>query len=175
MSGLLEQTIKCIEPVSAEYRVQAQKRCREQAKPAGSLGMIEAIGIQLAAIRRSMDIHLRRRAVVTCAGDHGVVAEGVSQFPQEVTPKMVYNFVNGGASINALARACDTEVYVADLGVNHDFESELPIFHVKVARGTANMTQGPAMTRDQAVQAVEAGIRIVDELCADDEKGALDI
>ncbi len=102
--------------------------------------------------------------IVTCAGDHGVVEEGVSLFPQEVTPQMVYNFVGGGASVSVLAKHCGASVKVADIGVNHDFEPDLPIFHKKVGKGTNNMARVPAMSREEAILAVEAGITIVDEL-----------
>ena len=93
-----------------------------------------------------------------------MVAEGVSLFPAEVTPQMVYNFVGGGASVSVLARHAGAEARVADLGVNHDFEPNLPIFHKKVAKGTANFATEPAMSREQAVRSVEAGIEIVEEL-----------
>jgi nicotinate-nucleotide--dimethylbenzimidazole phosphoribosyltransferase len=107
---------------------------------------------------------LKKKVIVTCAGDHGVVAEGVSLFPQEVTPQMVYNFVGGGASVSVLAAHAGAEVRVADLGVNHDFEPDLPIFHKKIGKGTANFARQPAMSRADAVRSIEAGIEIVDQL-----------
>lgn len=163
---LLEQTLQSITPPDAAVYQAALGRLRQQARPAGSLGMLEPLGARLAAIAGTLDVRLRRKIIVTCAGDHGVVAEGVSAFPSEVTPQMVYNFVAGGASINVLARHAGAEVMVADLGVNADFAPELPIFHKKVRKGTANLAVGPAMTRAEAVRSLEAGIEMVDELCA---------
>ncbi|MEE4136649.1 MAG: nicotinate-nucleotide--dimethylbenzimidazole phosphoribosyltransferase, partial [Desulforhopalus sp.] len=110
---------------------------------------------------------LANKVIVTCAGDHGVVEEGVSLFPQEVTAQMVYNFVQGGASVSVLAAHAGADVRVADLGVNYDFEAELPIFHQKVGHGTANFARRPAMGREEAIRSVVAGIEIVDQLVAE--------
>jgi nicotinate-nucleotide--dimethylbenzimidazole phosphoribosyltransferase len=96
------------------------------------------------------------------AADHGVVAEGVSAFPAEVTPAMVVNMVHGGAGINVIGRHVGARVVVTDLGVNADL-SDAAIRHDKIRMGTANMAQGPAMTREEAVRAVESGIRLVEE------------
>ncbi|MGM0642134.1 MAG: nicotinate-nucleotide--dimethylbenzimidazole phosphoribosyltransferase, partial [Thermodesulfobacteriota bacterium] len=133
-------------------------------RPAGSLGMLESISAKLASIKGTLDVRLDRKVVVTCAGDHGVVEEGVTLFPQEVTPQMVDNFVNGGASINVLARHAGADVRVADFGVNYDFDPNLPIFHKKIRKSTDNFTKGPAMSRQEAEQAITAGIEIVEEL-----------
>lgn len=165
--GLLEDAAGAIAPPNAEVRERAVERLRHQARPAGSLGILEDVSARLAAIAGTLDVRLNRKVVVTCAGDHGVCAEGVSLFPPEVTAQMVHNFVGGGASINVLARHAGAAVRVADLGVDHDFPLDLPIFHKKVCRGTANMAVVPAMTREEARRSVEAGIEIVDELRAD--------
>ncbi len=162
----LHEAIKKITPPDAEFKQKAARRLNDQARPNGSLGMLEDSARRLAGIAKTLDVHLARKVIVTCAGDHGVVAEGVSLFPQEVTAQMVYNFVDGGASINVLARHAGAEVRAADLGVSHDFEKELPIFHKKIGKGTGNIRREPAMTRDQAVLALEAGISIVAELTA---------
>jgi len=163
----LNEALDRMTPPSVEWRENAYERLRQQARPAGSLGVLEEVGARLAGIARTLDVRLTRKVIVTCAGDHGVCAEGVSLFPAEVTPQMVYNFVKGGASINVLARHAGAEVKVADLGVNWDFEPELPIFHKKIRKGTDNLAQGPAMTRDAALQSIEAGIEIVEELLTD--------
>jgi len=163
----LNEALDRMTPPSVEWRENAYERLRQQARPAGSLGVLEEVGARLAGIARTLDVRLTRKVIVTCAGDHGVCAEGVSLFPTEVTPQMVYNFVKGGASINVLARHAGAEVKVADLGVNWDFEPELPIFHKKIRKGTDNLAQGPAMTRDAALQSIEAGIEIVEELLTD--------
>ena len=163
----LQKAIDRITPPSAEWKEKAHERLRQQARPQGSLGVLEDVGARLAGIARTLDVHLKRKVIVTCAGDHGVCAEGVSLYPSEVTPQMVYNFVHGGASINVLARHAGAVVKVADLGVNWDFEPDLPIFHKKIHKGTDNFAQGPAMTRAAAVQSIEAGLEIVEELLAE--------
>jgi nicotinate-nucleotide--dimethylbenzimidazole phosphoribosyltransferase len=96
------------------------------------------------------------------AGDHGVTAEGVSAYPSEVTGQMVRNFASGGAAINVLARRAGARVVVVDVGVAEALPPELPIVHQKVARGTANMALGPAMTRAQVLQAIAVGLDVVD-------------
>jgi len=102
------------------------------------------------------------KAIITCAGDHGVVAQGVSAFPQEVTPQMALNFLGGGAAINVLARHVGARVVVVDAGVAADIEPQPGLIIKKIARGTADMTQGPAMSQAQAIQAIEAGIQVVE-------------
>lgn len=162
--GLLEKTIQKIKKPNAEMYAAAKERLRNQARPAGSLGILEDVGARLAGIFGTLDVKLKNKVVVTCAGDHGICEEGVSLFPSEVTPQMVYNFVNGGASINVLARHAGAKVMVADIGVAHNFGPDLPIFHKKVRKGTSNFAKGPAMSRDEAIQSIEAGIEIVEEL-----------
>ncbi|RPJ82764.1 MAG: nicotinate-nucleotide--dimethylbenzimidazole phosphoribosyltransferase [Deltaproteobacteria bacterium] len=159
------------EPDKAVYE-QAKERLRQQARPVGSLGILEDAGARLAGIFRTLDVRLKHKIIVTCAGDHGICEEGVSLFPSEVTSQMVYNFVNSGASINVLAKHANAQVKVADLGVNHDFPADLPIFHKKIGKGTRNFSKGPAMTREQAIQSIESGIEIMDELV---NKGTVDL
>ncbi len=165
--SLLSETIKAIPPVDQTVYENALDRLANQARPAGSLGMLEEASARLAAIKKTLDVRLPHKYILTCAGDHGVVAEGVSLFPQEVTAQMVYNFTSGGASINVLARHAGAEVRVADFGVNYDFAPDLPIFHKKIAKGTRNFYKESAMHRDQAVSAIEAGIETVNDLCAE--------
>jgi len=165
--NLLDKTIQNIKEPNAEVYEAAKERLRNQARPAGSLGILEDVGARIAGIHGKIDVQLKKKIVITCAGDHGICAEGVSLFPSEVTRQMVYNFVNGGASISVLARHAGAQVKVADLGVDWDFEPDLPIFHKKVRRGTGNFAKEPAMTRAEAVKSVEAGIEIVQELLAD--------
>jgi nicotinate-nucleotide--dimethylbenzimidazole phosphoribosyltransferase len=165
--SLLEKTIQSIpETLNLDVLTAAQTRLAEQAKPAGSLGIMEEIGARLAAIAGTIDVRLTNKQIVTCAGDHGVAEEGVSLYPAEVTPQMVYNFAAGGASVNVIGDHAGAQVTAADLGVNHDFDPALPIFHKKVRHGTANFTREPAMTREEAIRSIEAGIEIVDELHA---------
>ncbi|MDP6524827.1 MAG: nicotinate-nucleotide--dimethylbenzimidazole phosphoribosyltransferase [Kiritimatiellia bacterium] len=164
MTDLLTQAIASIRAPYKDMEEAALAKLREQARPAGSLGVLEEISARLASIAGTLDVRLEKKIIVTCAGDHGIVEEGVSLFPAEVTPAMVYNFVKGGASVNVIARHAGAKVVVADLGVNHEFEPSLPIFHKKVRMGTANFAVGPAMTREEAAKSIEAGIEILDEL-----------
>ena len=165
MHRLLD-TIGGIQAPDAAVAAAARERLRQQARPAGSLGLLEDVAVRLAGIFGTLDVRLKEKVVVTCAGDHGICAEGVSLFPQEVTPQMVYNFLNGGASVNVLARHAGARVMVADLGVAADFDPGLAMFHKKVGRGTANFALGPAMSRDQALRSIAAGIEIVTELAS---------
>jgi nicotinate-nucleotide--dimethylbenzimidazole phosphoribosyltransferase len=169
---ILEKTINRIESTDSTIYKKALDRLAQQARPAGSLGILEPLSARLAAIKGKLDVKLAEKVIVTCAGDHGVAAEGVSLFPQEVTAQMVYNFVNGGASISVLAHHAGARVVVADLGVNHDFEQNLPIFHKKIRKATWNLAVEPAMTRDEAIRSIEAGTEIVDELL---KQGPVDI
>ncbi len=164
MAILLDDTIKKISCPDKKMKKMALKRLRDQARPAGSLGRLETIAAKIAAIKGKMDVRFKSKKVVVCAGDHGIAAEGVSLFLQEVTKKMVENFVAGGASVNVIANHASAEVLVADIGVNADFDSSLPIFHKKVKKGTDNFSKMPAMSKDEAVQAIENGIDIVKEL-----------
>ncbi|OQY50104.1 MAG: nicotinate-nucleotide--dimethylbenzimidazole phosphoribosyltransferase [Desulfobacteraceae bacterium 4572_89] len=163
--SLLEQTIVSIKKTLNEDTFNAAKdRLLNQAKPPGSLGVMEEISARLAAIKGTIDVRLNNKRIVTCAGDHGVTQEGVSLFPAEVTPQMVLNFAAQGASVNIIGKHAGAVVKAADLGVNYDFDLDLPIFHKKIRHGTANFTKEPAMTREEAVQSIEAGIEIVAEL-----------
>ena len=164
---LIEKSIASIKPLNDAVFEQANERLANQARPAGSLGLLEPASARLAAIFGTLDVRLDNKVIITCAGDHGVTEEGVSLFPQEVTPQMVFNFVNGGASINVLGRHAGARVIAADLGVNYDFEPDLPIFHKKVGKGTANFARVPAMSREDAERSVAAGIEIVTELIAE--------
>lgn len=161
--SLLEQTIRSIQPLDSVAMDAARARQNRLTKPPGSLGRLEAISIQVAGITGQERPVIGDKVIITCAGDHGVVAQGVSAYPQAVTPQMVYNFLSGGAAINVLARHVGARVVVVDAGVVADFESQPGLVIKKVACGTADMTQGPAMSLEQAVQAVEAGIEVVME------------
>ncbi len=166
--SLLEHTIRSIpNTLNQEAFAAAKDRLLHQAKPPGSLGIMEDISARLAAIKGTIDVHLTNKRIVTCAGDHGVTQEGISLFPAEVTPQMVLNFANGGASVNVIGNHAGAVVKAADIGVNYDFDPDLPIFHKKVRHGTANFTKEPAMTRNEAILSIEAGIEIVAELMAE--------
>jgi len=163
----LEYTVQGIKPVREEWRQKAVAYLNQLAIPQSSLGDLLLLAEQLAAIKETLKPSVKRKMVVTMAGDHGVVAAGVSAFPQEVTPQMVNNFVAGGAAINVLAQVAGAEVTVVDMGVAADLSQlvrEGKILSYYIAPGTRNMVCGPAMTRDQAQQALEAGIEIVGNL-----------
>jgi nicotinate-nucleotide--dimethylbenzimidazole phosphoribosyltransferase len=146
-----------IGPLKESFLEEAQKRLDALTKPLGSLGRLEEFARQLVAItEKSMPV-LDRKVVFTFAGDHGVTAEGVSAYPKEVTPQMVFNFLNGGAGINVLARHAGAEVVVVDIGVDYAFEETPGLLIRKVMKGTANMRREPAMTRSQAEQSLEVG------------------
>ncbi len=138
----------------------ARQRQSHLTKPAGSLGRLEELSIQLAGIQANPRPQAGRKAVIVMAGDHGVVAEGVSAYPSAVTSQMVYNFLNGGAAINVLARQAGARVTVVDVGVATDFKGVAGLVHRKVAPGTHNMALGPALTRAEAEQAVQVGIDV---------------
>ncbi|HYW79394.1 MAG TPA: nicotinate-nucleotide--dimethylbenzimidazole phosphoribosyltransferase [Thermoguttaceae bacterium] len=165
--SLLETTLAAIAPGDDSWRVRATERLDQLTMPHWALGRLMDLAVDLAGMTRSIHPPVGRKAIVTMAGDHGVVAEGVSKYPQEVTAQMVQNFVHGGAGINALARLVDAEVVVVDMGVAGDLSSlseSGKIVGKRIAAGTANMAQGPAMSREQALAAVEAGIQVAQDL-----------
>ncbi|MDD9302932.1 MAG: nicotinate-nucleotide--dimethylbenzimidazole phosphoribosyltransferase [Desulfobacter sp.] len=164
--SLLEQTINQIPSLDQKALAAAKDRLANQARPAGSLGIMEEISARLAGIKGTIDVRLTNKRIITCAGDHGVTQEGVSLYPAEVTPQMVLNFAGGGASVNVIGDHAGAIVKAADIGVNYDFSPDLPIFHKKVRHGTGNFAKEPAMTRQEAILSIEAGIEIVEELNA---------
>ena len=166
----LAKFISSIEPLNESAMQAARARQDQLTKPQGSLGRLEELSVQLAGITAKSTPAIKDKVIITMAGDHGVVAEGVSAFPQEVTPQMVLNFLAGGAAINVLARHVGARVVVVDMGV----ASEIPdvsgrLVRRRVGSGTANMAKGPAMTREQAVESVQSGIEIA---LAEIERGA---
>ena len=158
----LEEIIKQIQPLDEAAMKSAQARQNMLTKPQGSLGRLEELSIQLAGVYRNPLPSIKDKVIITMAGDHGVVAEGVSAFPQEVTPQMVFNFLNGGAAINVLSRHVGARVVIVDMGVAHDFEPHASLVIKKVAKGTVNMAQGPAMTRAQAEQSILTGVEVIE-------------
>ena len=168
---MLEQIIARIQDLDQKALAAATARQNTLTKPPGSLGRLEELSIQLAGISGTPIPSIKDKVIITMAGDHGIVAEGVSAYPQEVTPQMVLNFLYGGAAINALAGHVGARIVVVDMGVAADMEPHPSLVIKKIAHGTANMAQGPAMTRQQAESALVAGIEII---TAEIEKG-LDI
>jgi nicotinate-nucleotide--dimethylbenzimidazole phosphoribosyltransferase len=163
----LEATFRKIFPQDSGYRDKATARLEQLTMPHWALGDLMDLAVDLAGMTRSLHPPVKRKRVVIMVGDHGVTAEGVSKFPSEVTAQMVHNFVNGGAGINALARQAGAEVSVVDMGCSEDLSDLVKqgkIISKKIAAGTENMAHGPAMTRTQAVMAVEAGIEVADAM-----------
>lgn len=158
ISPLIDQTLEAIGPLNEATMAAARARQDTLTKPPGSLGRLEEISILLAGMFGEDIPQIRRKSVILAAGDHGVVAEGVSAYPQEVTPQMVYNFLRGGAGINVLARHAGSEIMVLDAGVAADLAPHPLLRQVKIGRGTNNMAVGPAMTKEQAIKCLETGI-----------------
>ena len=161
--SLVEKTLESIKPVDSTFLERAQKRLDNLTKPRGSLGRLEEFARRYVAITRNTTPVIERKVIFTFAGDHGVADEGVSAYPKEVTRQMVYNFLNGGAGINVLARCVGAEVVVVDIGVDYDFEDMDGLVSKKVVRGTGNIRKGPAMTREQAIRCMEVGIELAQE------------
>lgn len=163
MVSLLEETIAGIKELDCQAIQEVKDHQNRLTKPQGSLGILEAISIQLGGITGRKCPDLGKKAVVVMAADHGVVAEGISAFPSEVTPQMVHNFIQGGAAINVLSRHVGADVLVVDVGVASDINHPR-VLSYKVKHGTENMAEGSAMTRAEAVQALEVGIKVATDL-----------
>ena len=157
----LEEIINEIKPLDESAMQAARARQDTLTKPRGSLGRLEELSIQLAGMTSNPFPSVERKAVIVMAADHGVALEGVSAYPAEVTPQMVLNFLRGGAAINVLARQAGARVVVVDMGVAEDIpDASGKLIQRKIGLGTANLAKGPAMTREQAREAIQSGIEI---------------
>lgn len=161
MEETLRNMIEAIEPADSVWEARAWERLRSQIRPRGSLGRLEEVAARLAAITRSLSPDVSKKIILTMAGDHGVAEEGVSAYPQEVTAQMVYSFVRGWASINVLADHGGAAVRVVDFGVASDLPEDWAVVRRKIAKGTRNITKGPAMDRGEAVRGMVEGARLV--------------
>ncbi|MBI2870196.1 MAG: nicotinate-nucleotide--dimethylbenzimidazole phosphoribosyltransferase [Candidatus Omnitrophica bacterium] len=150
-----------IEDVEHSLMQQAQARLDHLTKPLGSLGRLESLAKQIVGITRTATPRLSQKVIITMAADHGVAQAGVSAYPQVVTQQMVANFLRGGAGINVLARHVGARVVVVDMGVAGDLPSHPDLVSRKIGYGTRNITQGPAMTTEQACAAIQTGRDIV--------------
>jgi len=159
---IVQTTLTRIKPVNSKLLAQTQAKLDNKTKPPGSLGRLEEFARRVAAINGTLEPDTSRKVVFTFAGDHGIVEEGVSLYPKEVTTQMVFNFLAGGAGVNVLARHVGAEVRVVDVGVDHDFDNAPGMLHRKVARGTRNFAKGPAMTREETLAALQVGIELAD-------------
>ncbi|MEU6699744.1 nicotinate-nucleotide--dimethylbenzimidazole phosphoribosyltransferase [Pseudonocardia sp. NPDC046786] len=166
-AALLESAVDAVGPVDAAARAAAADRLDRMTKPRGALGRVEDVAVALAGIAgEPVPAVPAPAAVAVFAADHGVHARGVTPWPQEVTAQMVANFTGGGAVVNAFARQLGVEVQVVDVGVAAELDPVPGLLPRKVARGTADMTAGPAMTREQARTALEHGIEVARDLVA---------
>jgi nicotinate-nucleotide--dimethylbenzimidazole phosphoribosyltransferase len=166
-TALLESTVDAVPPVDEQARAAARDRLDRMTKPRGALGRVEDVAVALSGIAGACPPPVPSPAAVAVfAADHGVHAQGVTPWPQEVTVQMVANFLDGGAVVNAFARQLGAEVQVVDIGVAADLDPVPGLLPRKVAPGTADMTAGPAMTREQARAALEHGIEVARDLVA---------
>ena len=163
--GLLEDTVAGIRPADAEALTAARERQARLTKPRGSLGVLEELGERLAGLAGACPPPVPSPAVVAVfAADHGVHAQGVSPWPQEVTAQMVGNFLAGGAAVNAIAAVTGAEVVVVDVGVAARLDPHPSLLDRKVRPGTDDLSAGPAMSREDARRAVEVGIDVANDL-----------
>lgn len=161
MEMTLQETIDKIQPIDTEAVSAAQKRWNSIGKPLHSLGKMETLVMQIAGIIGSASVNIKKRALVPMCADNGVVAEGVTQTGQEVTAIVAENFLTGDTSACVMCRQCGTDVFPVDVGMVSD--TKVPR-DLKVMNGTRNMTKEPAMTREEAVRGIEAGIEMVRRL-----------
>jgi nicotinate-nucleotide--dimethylbenzimidazole phosphoribosyltransferase len=156
----LEETIRKIGALDERAMSVARERQDNLPKPQRSLGSLEDLAIKIAGITGNPMPKLTEKVIITMAGDHGVTEEGISVFPKEVTAQMIFNFLSGGAAINVLARHVGARIVVVDMGVAADIPDERLVTR-KIAYGTANITKGPAMTHEDALRSLEAGIEVL--------------
>lgn len=161
--NLFDSILKAIQSVDDKWYAVAQEHLDNLTKPAGSLGRLEEFAKRIVAITENNAVRIGEKAIFTFACDHGVVEEGVSVYPREVTSQMVFNFLRGGAGINVLARHAGAKVVVIDIGVDYDFSGIAGLMHMKVVKGTKNLSRGPAMTKDEAMQSIRRGFELAEE------------
>lgn len=159
----LKEIIQAIKPISTEFMEKAQKRLDNLTKPKDSLGRLETLARKVVGITHKENPTLDKKVIFTMVGDHGVVEEGVSAFPPEVTPQMVYNFLKGGAAINVLAKGVGVKVIIVDMGVAVRLQSHPALIIEKIGYGTQNMAKGPAMSRKDALRAIASGITLFED------------
>lgn len=161
MTKLLQETIDKIRPLDETAMRQARERQDELTKPRGSLGRLEELSVRLAGIQRRALPVIVKKVVITMAADHGVTADGVSLYPADVTAQMVAGFLRHKAAVNVLARTVGARVVVVDMGVAAEIPPHPLLISCKIGNGTHNMAKGPAMSREDTIKAIEAGIRVV--------------
>jgi nicotinate-nucleotide--dimethylbenzimidazole phosphoribosyltransferase len=143
-------------------REQLENKINQKTKPPGALGRLEEIALQIGIIQQTLQPVITKPHIIVFAGDHGIATEGkVNPYPQSVTAQMIYNFVNGGAAINVFCKQLGVELLVVNAGVNHAFDSSLPIIHASVEKGTADYSLQNAMSMEQVAECFEKGAAIV--------------
>lgn len=158
----VEKLTQAIAPLDEAAMKAAQVHLDQLTKPPGSLGKLEGLAVKLAGITGNVRPVFDKRSVIVMAADHGVCEEGVSAFPAEVTPQMVYNFLAGGAAVNVLARQASADVVCVDIGVNAEM-THPGLLQRKLRYGTGNMAKGPAMSREEAEAAIRVGAEVVSD------------
>jgi nicotinate-nucleotide--dimethylbenzimidazole phosphoribosyltransferase len=153
-----------IQPVSKDLKSALEQKIDLKTKPLGSLGILENIAFQIGSVQQTLHPKLEKPSIVIFAGDHGIVAEGVSPYPQEVTYQMVFNFLKGGAAINVFARQHNIGIKVVDAGVNFNFEPHPDLVDAKIAKGTKNYLTEFAMSLPQCIEAIKKGSAITEEI-----------
>ncbi len=161
--GKLHEVLKNIQPVDVSRSNEIQAQLDDLTKPQGSLGRLEELAKKYCLITGKNKPRIQNKIIFTFAGDHGVTEDNVSAWPREVTSQMVLNFLRGGAGVNVLAKHAGARVIVVDMGVDREFEPAEGLEIRKIARGTKNMTKGPAMTHQEAEQGLLAGIELVEK------------
>ncbi len=161
----MRKTITAIEKIDFSLAEETQRRLDSLTKPQGSLGRLEELAKQIVEITKNESPAIKNKVIFVMAGDHGVVEEGVSAFPQGVTQQMVFNFIRGGAGINVLARHVGAKVIVVDMGIAEEIRIQKAknFRDKKINFGTENMVKGPAMSRVEAIRSIEAGIEVFEE------------
>ncbi|MCX5706752.1 MAG: nicotinate-nucleotide--dimethylbenzimidazole phosphoribosyltransferase [Candidatus Omnitrophica bacterium] len=157
---LLQDTIQKIKKPDYSLAQEAQKRLDNLTKPQGSLGRLEEIAKHMIVVTGNLWPQLKNKVIFTMAADHGVTDEGVSAYPKEVTAQMVYNFIGGGAGINVLSKHVGARVVVVDIGMAVDLKPDPKLLVKKINYGTKNMAKGPAMSKEEAIASIEAGIEV---------------
>lgn len=157
----LDKLIQSISPIDTNWLERAQERQLQLTKPPGSLGRLEEIANRICAIQQNLMPSVGRASIHIFASDHGVCEEGVNAYPQSVTRQMVANFIAGGAAVNALANAADANLYIIDVGTVGDSPRNASDVNRKISGGTRNICTGPAMSKEQALEAIALGFDCV--------------
>lgn len=161
--GKLSDTISRIKPINLEISKLARKRVDSLIKPKGSLGYLEDILVQLAGIQNTMYPKVDKKAVIVCAGDHKIIEEGVATSEKDITLIQAVNMTKGYTGVCALAKHANAQVVVVDVGIDNEVP-ECSIINKKVKYGADNFSKGPAMTREEAIESIEAGISVAEDL-----------